>query len=276
MEPATTPPLYRVSLGDFTGPLDLLLYLVRRDEFATRDLPLAKITSQFLEFLTVLEIIDLELASEFVVVASTLLEMKSRDVLPAETDSETAAEEIPHSDGPASDLIRKLLEYRRIRDAAHALENRAIEWQARYPRLSDERPVVGKDPSADRIKEVELWDLVSALGRVIKKNDVQTEGRIRYDDTPIEVYIEQIGSRVQAEGEVLFTQLFDQETIRSRIVGMFLAILELIRHHGYRAIQEGLYGEIRVLPPLPRDETADPDSKLSESLAAPAKPANEP
>jgi len=276
MEPATTPPLYRVSLGDFTGPLDLLLYLVRRDEFATRDLPLAKITSQFLEFLTVLEIIDLELASEFVVVASTLLEMKSRDVLPAETDSETAAEEIPHSDGPASDLIRKLLEYRRIRDAAHALENRAIEWQARYPRLSDERPVVGKDPSADRIKEVELWDLVSALGRVIKKNDVQTEGRIRYDDTPIEVYIEQIGSRVQAEGEVLFTQLFDQETIRSRIVGMFLAILELIRHHGYRAIQEGLYGEIRVLPPLPRDEPADPDSKLSESLAAPAKPANEP
>ena len=254
MEQATTPPPYRVALGDFTGPLDLLLYLVRRDEFATRDLPLSKITSQFLEFLSVLEIIDLELASEFLVVASTLLEMKSRDVLPAETDAETDAEQIPLSDGPASDLIRKLLEYRRIRDAAHALENRAIEWQARYPRLSDERPVVGKDPSADRIKEVELWDLVSALGRVIKKNYVQTEGRIRYDDTPIEVYVEQIGSRVQTEGEVLFTQLFDQETIRSRIVGMFLAILELIRHHGYRAIQDGLYGEIRVLPPLPRDE----------------------
>ncbi len=255
MDQAITPPPYRVSLGFFTGPLDLLLYLVRRDEFAARDLPLSKVTTQFLEFLSVLELIDLELASEFVVVASTLLEMKSRDVLPADSSVDDALDDAlddaPVSDGPASDLIRKLLEYRRFRDAAHALENRAIEWQSRYPRLSDERPVIGKTPAADRIKEVELWDLVSALGRVLKKTDVQTEGRIRYDDTPIEVYVEQIGSRVRAEGEVFFTQLFDHETIRSRIVGMFLAILELIRHHGYRAIQEGLYGEIRVLPPLP-------------------------
>ncbi len=251
MDQATLPPPYRVSLGVFTGPLDLLLYLVRRDEFDTRELPLSKITAQFLEFLSVLEFIDLELASDFLVVASTLLEMKSRDVLPSESDAAEPIDELPVSDGPASDLIRKLLEYRQIRDAAHALEERAIEWQARYPRLSDERPVAGKALSSDRIKEVELWDLVSALGRVLKKSDVQTEGRIRYDDTPIEVYVEQIGSRVMAEGEVLFTQLFDHETIRSRIVGMFLAILELIRHHGYRATQEGLYGEIRVLPPLP-------------------------
>jgi len=266
---ATSPPQYRVSLSVFTGPLDLLLYLVRRDEFATRDLSLAKITSQFLEFLSVLEFIDLELASEFVVVASTLLEIKSRDVLPAESILVESPDDLPLNEGPASGLIKKLLEYRRIRDAAHALENRAIEWQERYPRLSDDRPVVGKTPSADRIKEVELWDLVSALGRVLKKDDVQAEGRIRYDDTPIEVYVEQIGSRVQAEGEVFFTQLFDRETIRSRIVGMFLAILELLRHHGYRAVQDGLYGEIRVLPPL-----ASPES--TETGPSPDEPANSP
>ena len=251
MDQATTPSTYRVSLGHFTGPIDLLLYLVRRDEVGTRDLSLSRMTAQFLEFLSVLEFIDLELASEFVVVASTLVEMKSRDVLPSEGTADVPPDESPAMDGPASELIRKMLEYRRFRDAAQEIENHALEWQARYPRLSDERPVVGKTPAADRIKEVELWDLVSALGRVLKKNDVPTEGRIRYDDTPIEVYVEQIGARVRAEGEVLFTQLFDQETIRSRIVGMFLAILELIRHHGYRAIQEGLYGAIRVLPPLP-------------------------
>lgn len=254
MDQATSPPTYRVSLGHFTGPIDLLLYLVRRDEVGTRDLPLSRMTSQFLEFLTVLEFIDLELASEFLVVASTLVEMKSRDVLPSEGTADAEPDESPAIDGPASELIRKMLEYRRFRDAAQEIENHALEWQARYPRLSEERPIVGKTPAADRIKEVELWDLVSALGRVLKKNDVPAEGRIRYDDTPIEVYIEQIGARVRAEGEVLFTQLFDQETMRSRIVGMFLAILELIRHHGYRAIQEGLYGEIRVLPPLPRNE----------------------
>ena len=251
MDQTATPLTYRVSLGHFTGPIDLLLYLVRRDELGTRDLSLSRMTAQFLEFLSVLEFIDLELASEFVVVASTLVEMKSRDVLPSEGTADIESAEAPASDGPASDLIRKMLEYRRFRDAAQEIENRAIEWQARYPRLTEERPVVGKTPAADRIKEVELWDLVSALGRVLKKNDVPAEGRIRYDETPIEVYVEQIGSRVRSEGEVLFTQLFDHETIRSRIVGMFLAILELIRHHGYRAIQEGLFGEIRVFPPLP-------------------------
>jgi segregation and condensation protein A len=265
LEQATTPSSYRVTLSFFSGPLDLLLYLVRRDEYSTRDLSLSRLTSQFVEYLSVLEVIDLELASEFVVVASTLLEIKSREVLPAENELVDELEEVPLNDGPASGLIKKLLEYRRIREAAQALENQAIEWQARYPRLSDERPVIGKTPSADRIKEVELWDLVSALGRVLKKDEVQAEGRILYDDTPIEVYVEQIGARVRAEGEVFFTKLFDQETIRSRIVGMFLAILELLRHHGYRAVQEGLFGEIRVLPPLPREE---PDLAITDPVPA--------
>lgn len=273
LEQATTPSTYRVTLNFFSGPLDLLLYLVRRDEYSTREISLARITGQFLEFLTVLQVIDLELASEFVVVASTLLEMKSRDVLPAENEEDAEPDDVPLNDGPASGLIKKLLEYRRIREAAQALENQAIEWQERYPRLSDERPVVEKTPSADRIKEVELWDLVSALGRVLKKDEVQTEGRILYDDTPIEVYVEQIGARVRSEGEVFFTKLFDQETIRSRIVGMFLAILELLRHHGYRAIQEGLFGEIRVLPPLPRDEVPAP---TAETLVTPEHPVSSP
>ncbi len=265
LEQATTPSSYRVTLSFFSGPLDLLLYLVRRDEYSTRELSLGRITSQFLEFLSVLEVIDLELASEFVVVASTLVEMKSRDVLPNENELIDDQDEVPLTDGPASGLIKKLLEYRRIREAAQALESRAIEWQERYPRLSDERPVNGKTPSADRIKEVELWDLVSALGRVLKRDEVQAEGRILYDDTPIEVYVEQIGAKVRSEGEVFFTKLFDQETIRSRIVGMFLAILELLRHHGYRAIQDGLYGEIRVLPPLPRDPLDQTFSEVSST-----------
>lgn len=265
MDQAVSPPNYRASLSFFEGPLDLLLYLTRRNEIDSRKIPLSKITSQFLEFLAVLEFIDLELASEFVVVASTLLEMKSRDVLPSEEQAITAEEDVAAS-GPATDLVRKMLEYRRFRDAAQAIEVQAIEWQARYPRLADERPVIGKTPAADRIKEVELWDLVSALGRILKKKDVQTEGRILYDDTPIEVYVQQIGDRVHAEGEVFFTKLFDKETIRSRIVGMFLAILELLRHHGYRAIQEGLYGEIRVLPPLPKQPEPEPETP------APAEP----
>lgn len=279
MEQTALPATYRVSLAFFEGPLDLLLYLVRRNELESRTIPLHQITSQFLEFLSVLQLLDLELASDFVVVASTLLEIKSRDILPSEEESLPPEEEVAASDSPASDLIRKMLEYRRFRDAALAIENQAVEWQQRYPRLADERPVIGKNPSADRIKEVELWDLVSALGRILRKTDVQAEGRILYDDTPIEVYVQQIGERVQNDGEVLFTTLFDKETIRSRIVGMFLAILELLRHHGYRAVQEGLYGEIRVFPPLPKiaeesdaDQEPHGDSVNSPQSAEPTVP----
>lgn len=259
---------FRVALNDFSGPLDLLLYLIRRNEFETSEIPIATITSQFMEFMTILQVIDLELASEFVVVASTLVELKSREILPSEEEPPDVAdpELAAVATGPSSEIIRKLLEYRRFRDASAALDRSAAEWQARYPRLTEERPIVGKTPSLDRIKEVELWDLVSAFGRVVQKNDVQSEGRIRYDETPIEVFVEQIGQRVREEGEVYFSRLFDRETNRGRIVGIFLAILELLRHHGYRAIQEGLFGEIRVLPPLP------PEREVSTEAVTAAPP----
>jgi segregation and condensation protein A len=246
-----SPTSYRVQLELFAGPLDLLLYLVRRNEVDVLDLPIARITEQFREFLEVLEIIDLDSVGDFVVMASTLAEIKSRLVLPQpEEQAEEPIERPLEGDDPRSELIHRLLEYKRFKDAAQALEERAAEWQERYPRLSDERPATGKDPAADRIKEVVLWDLVSALGRVLRRKEVEEEQRIRYDETPIHVYVEQIGARVRAEGEVRFTSLFDAETIRSKIVGMFLAVLELLRHHGFRAVQEAEYGEIVIYPPL--------------------------
>jgi segregation and condensation protein A len=244
-----TPSAYRVELDLFTGPLDLLLYLVRRNEVDIVRLPIARITRQFQEFLEVLQAIDLELVGDFVVMASTLAEIKSRLVLPQQDDEEPPLETPADGEDPRSELIQRLLEYKKFKDAALALEARAAEWQERYPRLSDERPVAGKDHAADRIKEVELWDLISALGRVLRRKDVEEEGRIRYDDTPIQIYVEQIGTRVRAEGEVRFTTLFERETIRSRIVGMFLAVLELLRHHGFRAEQAEDFGEIYIYPP---------------------------
>ncbi|MCA8998775.1 MAG: segregation/condensation protein A [Planctomycetaceae bacterium] len=240
---------YRIELDLFTGPLDLLLYLVRRNELDVADLPIAKITQQFQDFLDVLQELDLDLIGDFVVMASTLVEIKSRIVLPS-PEEERAEETIEAQSGdPRSDLIDQLMEYRKFKEAALALERHAEIWQERYPRLSDERPSSGKDPSADRIKEVELWDLVSALSRILKRKEIETQSSIRYDETPLHVFVEQIGEQVRREQEVRFFSLFDEETIRSRIVGMFLAILELIRHHHFRAIQEGDHGDIIILPP---------------------------
>src|SRR5690606_20867857 len=133
--------MYRVELDLFTGPLDLLLYLVRKHELAVRDLPIAQITRQFQEFLEILEVLDLDLIGDFVVMASTLIEIKSRMVLPG-PEEEQAEEPVAEAAGedPRTELIEKLLEYKRIKEAATALEERAAQWQERYPRLSNDRP----------------------------------------------------------------------------------------------------------------------------------------
>jgi segregation and condensation protein A len=258
---------YRVSLDIFGGPLDLLLYLVRRNEVDILDLPLARIAAQFLEFLEVLQFLDVELASDFVSTASTLAEIKSRSVLPRQ-EEETPAE-APLEDEPHSDLVHKLLEFKRLREASQALEAQAALWQERYPRLSDERPRQGRDLADDFIKEVELWDLVSALARVLRRRVVEHEASVRYDDTPISVYIERVAERVRREGRVPFTAFFDEATKRGVIVGLFLAILELLRHHAFRAEQPVDYGEIWILPPA-SEATAQSDSP--DGAASPHAP----
>ena len=237
---------YRVELDRFSGPLDLLLFLVRRNELDLIDLPIAEITAQFQRYLMALQFLDLDQAGDFVVMASTLLEIKSRQALPNPEEEEVPVEV---SDDPRSGLIQQLLEYKKFKEAAKALEERAAESLERYPRLSDERPDAVRDPSADRIKGVELWDLVSALSRVLERRVIDEESRIRYDDTPISVYVEQIAARVRELGRVGFTTLFDNASQRSRIISIFLAILELLRHHGFRADQADAFGEIWIVPP---------------------------
>lgn len=247
---------YRVVLDNFHGPLDLLLYLVRRHELDVMDLSLATITEQFLEFQRVLEFLDLDGIGEFVVTAATLVEIKSREALPQPEQEEEAIAD----DGPQGDLIERLLQYKKLKEASRALEEYAAEWQERFPRLSDDRPNVGKNPAADRIKDVELWDLVSALGRVLKTKEIEKQTRIKYEDTPISVYIERIGTHVRANGRTPFSSFFEQTNRRSRIVGIFLAVLELLRHHAFRAEQPVDFGEIWILPPA--------DEKMAEPPAA--------
>ncbi len=252
---------YRVDLNIYSGPLDLLLYLIRRNELDILDFPIASITTSFNEFLDVLELIDLDLVGDFIVMASTLTEIKSRMILPR-AEEEEIAEVI---DDPRSDLIQQLLEYKKFKDAATALEEYAAEWQEHYPRLTDERPKSGKDPSEDLIKEVELWDLVSALARVVKRKEVEEESSITYDDTPISTYVERIGGRVRAEDRLPFSDFFEGEKLRSRIIGIFLAILELLRHHQFRAEQPTEYGEIWIMPPLPAEDDTEESQNSSET-----------
>lgn len=250
---------YRVQLDVFSGPLDLLLYLVKRHELDIVDLPIAQITRQFSDLLEVIEVLDFDLIGDFVVMASTLVEIKSRMVLPR--PEEEVLEISDGAEDPRSDLVRQLIEYKKYKDASRLLENHAAEWQEHYPRLSDERPVETVDPSEDRIKEVELWDLVSALSRILRRSPTTNQTSIVYDDTPISTYVQRIHALVLEQGRVSFSSLFEGANAKSKIVGIFLAILELLRHYHLRAEQLADFGEIWVLPPLePVATVSDLDS----------------
>ncbi|MEO1995374.1 MAG: ScpA family protein [Planctomycetaceae bacterium] len=235
---------FRVQSEGYCGPLDLLVYLVRKHEIDVVDLQIASVVHEFIAFMDVLEILDVDGIAEFVLTASTLIEIKSRLVLPQPDEPEPLDEREDSQSG----LIHQLLAYKKHKDAATALERRAAEWQERYPRLTDDRPQQTKDPRRDHIKEVELWDLVSAFSRVIQRNVVSEHSLIRYDDTPLKVHLNRIRQQVDKLGRVQFSQLFDGERVRSRIVGLFLAVLELLRHYPYRAEQQVAHGDIWIMP----------------------------
>ena len=242
---------FRVDLDIFRGPLDLLLYLVRKHELDVTDVRISAVTEQFLDYLTVVEQINVDAVGDFLEVASLLIEIKSRMVLPGEDE---VADEL---EDPRQELVRRLLEYKQYRDAASMLEERSREWRERYPRAASDLPGRSLSPDEQPIQEVELWDLVSAFGRILKaKHAVPGPESIRYDETPIHVYMRQIDERLRREGRIAFTGFFEDTVHKSKLVGMFLAVLELVRHQHARAAQPELFGEIWLEPgeaPLPAE-----------------------
>ena len=233
---------FRVELDAFRGPLDLLLYLVRKHELDVADIPVALITNQFLEYLEILKELDVNMVGEFIEMASTLLEIKSRMVLPR-CDEETA-----EIDDPREELVVRLLEYKQYRDGASILEEQSRRWQEHLPRLANDLPPRRVDPAGQPLQEMELWDLVSAFGRVVRDNRTVQQSNIVYDDTPLHVYMERIHQRMLQEGRVAFSEMFVVGMHKSAMIGVFLAILELVRHHSVRTDQTDLHGEIWILP----------------------------
>lgn len=232
---------FQVQLDLFAGPFDLLLYLVRKHELDVLEIPIAVVTEQYLEILAVLEQIDVDAVGDFLEVATKLMEAKSQSMLPRHEDEEEPLED------PGDDLVAQLLEYKRFKQAACELENRSLQWQQRYMRRVNDLESVSRDPAHQPIQDVELWDLVSAFSRVMQHNTKTKPTKISYDETPIEVYAERIVARLQEEPRIRFMDFFQPGMHRSQLVGLFLAMLELIRHRGVRCQQEKMFGEIWVL-----------------------------
>ncbi len=235
---------FRIDLNVFRGPMDLLLYLVRKHEVEIIDIPIATITDQYLEYLALIEQLDVDAVGDFLAMASLLIEIKSQQVLPRSDEVQAELED------PRQELVRRLLEYKKYRDAASILEERSRSWQQRYGRLSTDLPIHTRDLTDEPIQEVELWDLVSAFGRIMRETEAARPSSIVYDDTPIHVHMSRIHARLLEAGRLSFRELFERSMHKSKLVGIFLAILELVRHHHIRVEQNTLFGEIWVLPDL--------------------------
>jgi segregation and condensation protein A len=243
---------FRVDLDMFRGPMDLLLYLVRKHEVEIVDIPISIITDQYLEHLSVIEQLDVNAVGDFLALASCLIEIKSQQVLPR------ADEVVDDLEDPRKELVRRLLEYKRFRDAASILEERSRSWQQRFPRLTNDLPARTRNLAEESIHEVELWDLVSAFGRIIRDTESVKPSNIVYDETPIHVYMARTYAKLREKGRLALNDLFQTGMHKSTLIGIFLAVLELVRHDQALVAQNQLFGEIWLLARPDSPEPFDP------------------
>jgi segregation and condensation protein A len=225
---------YLVDLESFRGPLDLLLYLVKRNEVDICDIPVARIAEQFSIYLDALRTIDVEWAGDFLVMAATLVEIKSKMLLPR--SEESASEE---EADPRQELVRQLLEYKKYKDAASLLEAQAERQLSRVARQPVEQPT-----TQTTLRRVELWDLVSAFGRLMRETIALQPSQITVDETPLHVHIEYVLERLAEQPRLPFADLFTPPHTRGRLVGLFLAMLELIKTRRVSADQEEAFAPI--------------------------------
>ena len=231
----------KVALDVFEGPLDLLLYLIRREEVDICDIPIMKITDQYLQYLDLMRILDLDIASEFLVMAATLLHIKSRMLLPPE--ERPVEEQVPEEEDPRMTLVKQLLEYKRFKETAVYLSGKEIEQQAVFARYIDRTFL--PEPTDSPLTEVSIFDLISAFSDVLKR--VTGEPREITDDIyTVTDKIAAIMDLLAVRSVLKFSELFRNVIIRAEVVVTFLALLELIRLKKVQTHQPSPFAEIEI------------------------------
>jgi segregation and condensation protein A len=228
---------YAVHLDTYHGPLDLLLYLVKKEEVDIHEVTIAPLADEFLIYLQTLRDIDIEWAAEFLLLAATLMEIKARSLIPVDAG---ALDETDGAD-PRANLVRELLEYRRTKQTAQALEEMAGRNAMHFPRIPVPEPAM---PGQVAVKAVELWDLVSAFARLMRETQANQVQTLVQDDTPQHVYEAWVREQVERAGRLNFREIFTPPHHRSRLIGLFLAVLELIKVHAIGLVQEVPFAEI--------------------------------
>lgn len=233
---------YKVKLEIFEGPLDLLLFLIKRDEIDIYDISIERITRQYLEYLQAFKELNIDLAGEFVVMAANLIYLKSRSLLPA--DQQTPDEDAEEDD-PRWELIRQLIEYKKFKEAAAQLHARELEQERIFTRDGGSAAAVAEAPL--RLGEVGIFQLINAFQNVIKRVEAREDLReIFGEHFTVSDKIETILQRVAGGARLRFSDLFGVIASRVEIVVTFLALLELIRLKQIRATQTSPFDEIEI------------------------------
>jgi segregation and condensation protein A len=231
---------YKVQLDTYQGPLDLLLYLIRREEVDIYDIPIARITEQYIGYVNLLKVLDPDNIADYLVLLATLIEIKSRMLVPRAPAEEGEEEEF---EDPRLELVRQLLEYKKFKDAAREL-GEAVEMHGkRHP----PQPLIERTAGEVELDDASVWDLMGAFTRLMAQiSQKPALHEVVYDDTPIALHAADMLDRLQREnGALHFERIFLGRT-RSEMVGLFLALLELIRQRRVRAEQEHNFGAIII------------------------------
>jgi segregation and condensation protein A len=257
---------YRVNLDIFAGPLDLLLYLVRKEEVDIYDIPISKITDQYIRYIEMLKDLDIDLAGDFLVMAATLMHIKSAMLLPKAEPDQIEADDLAD---PRTELIRQLLEYKKFKDAANLLNDAADKHKERFPRPDSIIESLNPDtePQID-IDRVSVWDLLDAFASLMQATGADRAIRHIKDDTPIDLYQIEILHRLQTEGPMSFERIFESKPNRVVMIGLFLALLELVREKLVRAKQSSSSSSIDLRPLT--DEPAE--GAVKKAILALAEP----
>ncbi len=235
---------YNIKLPIFEGPLDLLLHLIRENKIDIYDIPIALITHQYLQYLEIMKELNLDIAGEFLVMAATLIHIKSRMLLPVD-------EEVPEEEreDPRFELVQRLLEYQAFKEASMALREREIEWSHVFVRAPDAEDIESGLPGELNLFDLSIFDLLAAFKRILEKAPSEVVSITR-ETLTVKDRIAYIMERIDKTNAIRFEDLFEENMTRPRIIVTFIALLEILRLGIARVYQERDFGTIWILNPL--------------------------
>jgi segregation and condensation protein A len=244
----------RIQLPSFEGPLDLLLYLIRRDQVDIHDIPIAPITRSYMEYLELMRELNLDVAGEFMVMAATLIHIKSKMLVPVNPTEAQGDEEA--QEDPRAELARRLLEFQRYKEAAGLLHQQAQIRAATWTRPDGVLPAF--DDAGEEMLEAGLFDLIAAFKELLERRKTLLAHEVEPLGKSVEQRMDELMALVREGGSLEFMALFEDERTKADMIVTFLALLELIRLRRIKVYQRGLFGPIRIFRPVGPAEGAAP------------------